>query len=57
VTVPAGDSLRVTISTSDTPHLVPIPSQLAQLVGGAYNIQRTPASPSSLTVELDPALG
>jgi uncharacterized protein len=56
VTVPAGDSLRVTISTTDTPHLVPIPSQLTQLAGGVYNIQRTPASPSSLTVELDPAL-
>jgi uncharacterized protein len=56
VTVAAGDRLRVTISTTDTPHLVPIPSQLAQLVGGEYSIQRTPAAPSSLTVELDPAL-
>ncbi len=56
VTLAAGDRLRVTISTTDTPHLVPLPSQLAQLVGGRYNIQRTPASPSSLTVELDPAL-
>ncbi len=56
VTLAAGDRLRVTISTTDTPHLVPIPSQLAQLVGGQYDIQRTPASPSSLTVELDPAL-
>jgi uncharacterized protein len=55
-TVAAGDCLRVTISTTDTPHLVPIPSQLTQLIGGQYNIQRTPASPSSLTVELDPAL-
>jgi hypothetical protein len=57
VTLAAGDRLRVTISTTDTPHLVPIPSQLAQLIGGQYNILRTPASPSSLTVELDPALG
>ena len=57
VTLAAGDRLRVTISTTDTPHLVPIPSRLAQLVGGQYNIERTPASPSSLTVELDPALG
>jgi putative CocE/NonD family hydrolase len=56
VTVPAGDRLRVTISTTDTPHLVPIPSQLTELAGGEYDIQRTPASPSSLTVELDPAL-
>ena len=56
VTLAAGDRLRVTISTTDTPHLVPLPSQLTQLVGGQYDIQRTPAAPSSLTVELDPAL-
>jgi putative CocE/NonD family hydrolase len=56
VTLAAGDRLRVTISTTDTPHLVPIPSQLTQLIGGQYNIQRTPASPSSLSVELDPVL-
>jgi hypothetical protein len=55
-TLAAGDRLRVTISTTDTPHLAPIPSQLAKLIGGQYNIQRTPAAPSSLTVELDPAL-
>jgi uncharacterized protein len=56
VTLAAGDRLRVTISTTDTPHLVPIASQLAKLVGGVYAIQRTRAAPSSLTVELDPAL-
>jgi uncharacterized protein len=55
-TLAAGDRLRVTISTTDTPHLLPIPSQLSQLVGGVYDIQRTPSSPSSLTIELDPAL-
>jgi uncharacterized protein len=53
VTLAAGDRLRVTISTTDTPHLVPIPSQLEQLIGGRYEIQRTPAAASSLTVELD----
>jgi predicted acyl esterase len=56
VTLAAGDRLRVTISTTDTPHLVPIASQLAKLVGGVYRIQRSPAAPSSLTVELDPSL-
>jgi hypothetical protein len=56
VTLAVDDRLRVTISTTDTPHLVPIPSQLAQLVGGLYDIQRTPSAPSSLTVELDPDL-
>jgi hypothetical protein len=55
VTIPAGDRLRVTISTTDTPHLVPIPSQMHQLTGGRYDILRTTAAPSSLTVELVPA--
>jgi uncharacterized protein len=55
-TIPAGDRLRVTISTTDTPHLTPIPSQLTQLPGGQYSIMRTPAAPSSLTVELANAL-
>jgi putative CocE/NonD family hydrolase len=56
VTIPAGNRLRVTISTTDTPHLVPIPSQMEQLLGGQYHIMRTPAAPSSLTVELTKAL-
>jgi putative CocE/NonD family hydrolase len=55
VTIPSGDRLRVTISTTDTPHLVPIPSQMDQLTGGRYDILRTTAAPSSLTVELVPA--
>jgi putative CocE/NonD family hydrolase len=55
VTVAAGKRLRVTVSTTDTPHLVPIPSQFTNLAGGRYDIQRTPAAPSSLTVMLAPA--
>ena len=51
-TIAAGDRLRVTISTTDTPHLTPLPSQLPQLTGGQYDIMRTPAAPSSLTVDL-----
>jgi putative CocE/NonD family hydrolase len=51
-TLAAGDRLRVTIATVDTPHLAPIPSQLQRLIGGTYEIERTPAAPSSLTVEL-----
>ena len=57
VTLAAGDRLRVTIATTDTPHLVPIPSHLEQLIGGVYEIERTPTAPSSLTVEVDPTLG
>jgi putative CocE/NonD family hydrolase len=51
-TIAAGDRLRLTLSTTDTPHLVPLPSQLTGLAGGVYEIQRTPAAPSSLTVDL-----
>jgi putative CocE/NonD family hydrolase len=55
-TIAAGDSLRVTLSTTDTPHLVPIPAQLENLTGGQYTLERSPAYPSSLTVDLDPTL-
>ena len=52
VTLAAGDRLRVTISSVDTPHLTPIPDQIAQLEGGQYTIERTAALPSSLSVEM-----
>ncbi|MBV9486553.1 MAG: CocE/NonD family hydrolase [Frankiaceae bacterium] len=51
-TIPKGDSLRLTLSTSDTPHLTPLPSQLAKLTGGVYNVQTNHRHPSSVTVEL-----
>jgi hypothetical protein len=54
-TIPAGDRLRVTISTADAPHLSPDPAQAAAMSGGVYQIQRTASAPSSLTVELRPA--
>jgi hypothetical protein len=54
-TIPAGDRLRVTLSTTDVPHLAATPREYASLVGGIYQVQRTPAAPSSLTVELKPA--
>jgi predicted acyl esterase len=54
-TVPKGDRLRVTIATTDTPHLVPVPAEMLQLTGGIYQIQRSPSAPSSLTVDLRPA--
>jgi hypothetical protein len=50
-TIGKGDRLRVTLSTSDVPHLVPIPSDLAQMVGGVYSIRYGGATPSSLEVE------
>ncbi len=51
-TIAAGDRLRLTLSTTDTPHLVPLPSQLTELAGGVYTIERTASAPSSLTVDL-----
>jgi putative CocE/NonD family hydrolase len=37
--IPKGDELRVTLSTSDTPHLMPNAGQLANLAGGSYTLQ------------------
>lgn len=51
-TIGAGDRLRLTLSTTDTPHLTPLPQQLPRLAGGIYAIKRDAASPSSLTAEL-----
>lgn len=51
-TVAAGDRLRLTLSTADTPHLTPLPSQVPMLAGGVYTIERSTAHPSSLTLEL-----
>jgi uncharacterized protein len=51
-TIAAGDSLRLTLSTADTPHLTPLPTELPNLAGGVYTIGRSSAAPSSLTLEL-----
>ena len=51
-TIAAGDRLRLTLSTVDTPHLTPLPEELPKLAGGVYTIERSAAAPSSLTVEL-----
>ena len=51
-TIAAGDRLRLTLATADTPHLTPLPAQLPELAGGVYTIARSAGSPSSLTVEL-----
>ena len=50
-TIAAGDSLRLTLSTADAPHLTPLPPQLPSLAGGVYTISRSAAAPSSLTFE------
>jgi putative CocE/NonD family hydrolase len=51
-TLAPGHRLRVTIDTTDFPHLLPTPQQLAKLFGGSYEVQRTATAPSSITVPL-----
>ena len=50
-----GHRLRLTITTSDTPHLGPTPAQLANLVGGVYQVQRGAPSASYVELPLAPA--
>jgi putative CocE/NonD family hydrolase len=54
-TLAAGHSLRVTVSTADSPHLAPTAAVLPNLTGGVYQLQRTAAAPSSIEVPLQPA--
>jgi hypothetical protein len=51
-TIASGDRLRLTLSTTDAPHLTPLPQQLPALAGGIYTIERSSAATSSLTVEM-----
>jgi putative CocE/NonD family hydrolase len=51
-TIAAGHRLRVTVNSTDFPHLLPTPQQLVKLLGGVYQVQRTAAAPSSITVPL-----
>ncbi|MGN6472852.1 MAG: CocE/NonD family hydrolase [Mycobacteriales bacterium] len=51
-TIGRGDRLRVTLATSDTPHLSPLAGQLPGLAGGVYSVKYGGPTPSSLSVEL-----
>ena len=53
--LPAGWRLRVTLTTSDTPHLVPALSQAPTLAGGIYQVQRNVGAASMLNVPIAPA--
>jgi hypothetical protein len=48
--VPAGDSIRVTITTSDPPYTVPSVPDLPDLVGSVYQIQRSSEFPSYVNI-------
>lgn len=51
-TIAAGHRLRVTISSTDFPHLLPTPPQLTRLAGGVYAVDRSPGSASSILLPL-----
>jgi putative CocE/NonD family hydrolase len=51
-TIARGDRLRLTLSTSDSPHLTPLPEQLPELAGGVYSIEHSAGHLSALTLEL-----
>lgn len=51
-TLPAGHRLRLTLLTSQLPHLLPPPQARAQLDGGVYSVLRTASHASTVTVPL-----
>ena len=50
--IAGGHQLRLTLTTSDTPHLLPTRTQAADLAGGVYNVQRNRGAPSFLELPL-----
>jgi predicted acyl esterase len=51
-TIAAGDRIRVTITTADSPHLETTVPETADLVGGVYQVYRDTAGPSSIELPL-----
>jgi uncharacterized protein len=51
-TIAAGHRIRVTVQTTDFPHLMPTPPALLKLLGGTYQVQRSALAPSSVTLPL-----
>jgi uncharacterized protein len=51
-TLAPGHRLRVTIATSDFPHVLPSATQLPNLVGGVYALEHAAAYPSSVELPL-----
>ncbi|HEY3727860.1 MAG TPA: CocE/NonD family hydrolase [Solirubrobacteraceae bacterium] len=51
-TLAPGHRLRVTIATSDFPHVLPSATQTPNLVGGVYQLQHSAAYPSSVELPL-----
>ncbi|MBO0768502.1 MAG: CocE/NonD family hydrolase [Solirubrobacterales bacterium] len=51
-TLQPGHRLRVTISTSDFPHVIPTATQLPNLLGGLYTLDHNASGPSSVELPL-----
>lgn len=51
-TITSGHRIRITLSTADTPHLVPTAPALANLLGGVYRVQISPDAPSAVEIPL-----
>lgn len=51
-TIEPGHRLRVTLTTVQSPSLMPSASDVRQLVGGEYEIERSPAASSSIELPL-----
>jgi uncharacterized protein len=54
-TLEPGHRLRVTIATSDFPHVLPEVAQLPSLIGGLYTLDHNSSGPSSVELPLIPA--
>ena len=54
-TIAKGHRLRLTLTTSDSPHLLPRPDQLTKLLGGTYKVQLGGPQASSVQIPLAPA--
>jgi uncharacterized protein len=51
-TLEAGHRLRITIATSDFPHVLPEATQLPDLTGGVYQLEHSATYPSSVELPL-----
>jgi putative CocE/NonD family hydrolase len=51
-TIPAGDQIRITLTTADAPHLQPRVESAARLIGGVYTVERGATAPSSIELPL-----
>ena len=50
--IDSGHRLRITIRSSETPYLLPLASDMQDLMGGIYEVQRSGQYPSSVNVPL-----